>query len=362
MNPVQRRLKAVRTRIRRQKLAGLLVTDPFNVRYVTGFTGDDSIVLLSPRGGVFITDSRYTEQAARELRGSGIALVRRRRDIITEAAAQAKKLRLDLLGFEPKSLTVDAHRRLASSLGGFKLAPAGGIVEELRIIKDSTEVALIRKALKIAETAFQDTRALIRPGMTERDIAAELDFRMRKLGADAAAFPTIIAVNASSSKPHARPGSRKLTPGGMILIDWGARVEGYNSDLTRVLFLDRIPPHWQGKYEAVLAAQKAAIRLARPGIGAAVLDRAARRTLKRHRLGKRFGHGLGHGVGMQIHEGPAIGAKSDLRLKPGMVLTVEPGVYFPGRGGIRIEDMILVTRSGHEILSTLPRGAQDVVL
>jgi len=236
--------------------------------------------------------------------------------------------------------------------------PSRGLVERLRVIKDGSELAAIEQAVAISEEAFRLTVARLAPGVTELEIARLLDRTMEELGADQPGFESIVAFGERPSLPHARPSQRKLKRGEAALFDWGARVQMYNADLTRMAFLDRIPPLYRRLHSVVLAAQRRAVRQVRAGRTAGAIDAVARNYLKAHRHGKHFGHSLGHGVGLDVHEAPTLARGQKTLLRPGMVITVEPGVYLPGAGGVRIEDMLRVTRNGHVSLTSLPRSLE----
>jgi len=357
---VARRLAALRRLLRRRELDGLLVTGVHNVGYLTGFTGEDSAALFTADEAFFLTDGRYTEQASRETRG--LAILQRRRGLMELAGRTAARLGLRRLGFEPDRLTVQQHTDLGRRARGVELVPQRGVIEEMRQVKEAGEIRVILKAIRIAEEAFGSIRAAIRPGRTERELAHMLDAAMVRLGADGAAFPTIVAAGERTSLPHARPTTRAIRSGDAVLFDWGARFECYTSDLTRTVFVDRISPFFEALYRVVLDAQRRALRSVRPGRTADRIDQAARDCIKAARHGKHFGHGLGHGTGREVHELPVLNARSKAVLRPRMVFTVEPGVYLPGRGGVRIEDDVLVTRDGCRVLTTTPKSLRDVIV
>ena len=340
--------------LKAQSIDGLLVTDPRNVRYLSGFKGEDSALLVTPHETALLTDGRYSEQAQGETRG--IAIRVRHKSLMEFAAAEAHRAGLERLGVEAQDVTLAQARALERSLTRTAVKPASGMVEGLRIVKDRTEVAEIRRAVAIAEEAFRATASKVRPGATELELARLLDRTMEDLGADGPAFATIVAAGERCSLPHARPTNRRIGRNDAVLFDWGAAVNGYHSDLTRLVFVDRIPQLYRRLYDAVLEAQRRAIAQLRPGRRAGSIDASARAVLKARRLNKHFTHGLGHGLGLRIHETPVLGAGSQTILRPGMVFTVEPGVYLPGRGGVRIEDDVLITRTGHATLTSLPKS------
>jgi Xaa-Pro aminopeptidase len=353
-----RRARLLR-RIRREKLDALLVTNVHNVRYLSGFLGDDSALLVTPERTYLLTDSRYVEQAEAETRGIGIVL--RRKGMMPVAAATARKAGVRTLGVEGRTMTMAEAEELRKALPKAAVKPTRGMVERLRMIKDKSEIAAISRAAAIADEAFRLTLAHVAPGRTERELALILERTMQDLGADEPAFPTIVAAGERSSLPHARPTDRRIRRGEAVLFDWGARWRLYASDLTRVVFLDRIRDDFQRRYRLVLAAQRRALARVRVGCSAGKLDAAARSYLKAHRCGKYFGHSLGHGVGLEVHEAPGISPGQDTLLKAGMVITIEPGVYVAGQGGVRIEDLVLVTRNGPRILTASPRWPPSVL-
>ena len=351
--PAVRRKNLVR-RFRAEGIDGLLLTDCRNIFYLSGFRGDDSALLVTRDDAFLITDSRFEEEAAEMVRGIHL-VVRKRHGLMRTCAETARKAGVGRLGVEAKDITLTQADELDKCRRKMGIHKTRDVVENLRLIKDASELAAIRKALKIAEEGFRLTLAAIGPGMSERDAALHLDRTMQDLGAQESAFPTICAAGSRASLPHAMPTTRKIRKGEPVLFDWGARCDMYHSDLTRLACWDRIPPTFSRIYGILLAAQRRAIAAVRPGRRAADVDESARASLRAHRFGKRFGHGLGHGVGLAIHEAPILGPKQDALLRPGMVMTIEPGVYFPGRGGVRIEDVVLVTHTGCKVLSSAPK-------
>jgi len=357
----QRRGK-VRRILKRQQLDGLLVTHFPNVTYLTGFTGDDSYLVLHRQGQTLVTDSRYTTQLEDECPGLDL-YVRRSSESMDKAVAKVvRRAKLGKLGIEANCIAVGFRDRLADHLKRTELVATSDLVEQLRMIKDSQEVAQIRRAVRVAERALEVVRASLRPDETEKQIAARLEYQMRLFGADASSFRPIVAVGPRAALPHASPGERTVGSSGVLLIDWGAELGGYKSDLTRVLLTDRIPPKLERIYRVVFTAQSKAIAAIRPGVTASEVDRVARAYIERAGYASRFGHGLGHGIGLEVHEAPRLGPDRPLVLKPGMVLTIEPGIYLPGFAGVRIEDDVLVTRSGHEVLSTLAKRLEEMVV
>lgn len=336
-----------------------LVTAPQDVGYLSGFTGEDSYLLLSRRWCVLITDGRYTEQARIDCKDIEIHT---RTGPITKAITETLRGRnVRRVVIQGEHVTLAMHERLTGAVGRKKLIPLSSITASLRVVKDSNEIRSIRKAIRIAEAAFGGLIGGGMVGRSEQQIAAELDYRMRELGADGTAFETIVAAGANGSRPHHRPGGRKVKRDEAVLFDWGAKAGGYCSDLTRVVFAGKISPKIAELYEVVLSAQQAGIRAIRPGVQCSSPDTAARKVIEQAGYGERFTHGTGHGIGRDIHESPVLGRTNKMRLKAGMVVTVEPGIYLPGIGGVRIEDDILVTPRGRERLGSLPRSPDKMI-
>lgn len=354
------RRRRIERQFRKEGIDGLLVTEVCNVRYLSGFTGGDSALLVRRGGAFLLTDGRYDEQAGQETRGLEICV--RQKGMAAFAARVARKADVGALGVEADAMSLAEYKTLTAQLGKTACRLTSGMVEGLRMIKDRHEVAAISRAAKIAQEAFLATVAQLRPGRTEIEIARLLDRTMEDMGADAPGFPTIVAAGKRTSLPHAQPTYRKIRKGDTILFDWGARVEGYHSDLTRLVFLDRISQFFKRLYEAVLGAQRQALARMRPGCSAGSVDASVRAVLKARRLNRYFTHGLGHGLGLKVHEAPVLGAKGQVTLRPGMVCTVEPGVYLPGRGGVRIEDDVLITRTGRRLLTSLPKTLDAFLL
>jgi Xaa-Pro aminopeptidase len=351
----------LRREIRRRRIHGLLVTDPLDVGYLAGFTGEDSWLLAGAGKGCLITDFRYAEQAEAEC--PDFTLVVRRAGLVEAIAPVVRRKGIKRLGFDPDTTTVSLLSRLRKSLKGVRLVPVQRIVGGLRTIKDRAEQQAIRHAVGVAEEAWAAFRKNVRRGMTEGRLAAELDHQMRLAGADGPAFPTIVGVDASASKPHHHPGAKRLRRGSVLLVDFGAKVGGYVCDLTRVLFAGRIPSHARKVYSLVYEAQAAAIARVGPGAVLSEVDAAARRIIADAGFGEQFQHGLGHGIGRQVHEAPSMGPRDVKgRLEPGMIVTVEPGIYLRGRFGVRIEDDVLVTAKGHEVLTHVEKDLEMMVL
>jgi Xaa-Pro aminopeptidase len=307
---------------------------------------------------LLISDFRYDTQLAEECPGLDVE-IRGTGDSMPDALAKTlSKANIRRLGVEGRSMKLGAAETLREKLPKQVVVTTDGLVEKLREIKDREEIAEIRLAAACAERAFQLTRASIEIGQTEKQVADELEFAMRRFGAVDRAFASIVAVGPRAALPHASPGGARVGESDFVLVDWGAKYRLYRSDMTRMLVTGRITSRFERVYNTVLKAQEKAIAAIRPGISGKEVDAVARRVIAGARFGKRFGHSLGHGVGLDIHEGPALAKTGKEPLVAGMVVTVEPGIYLPGWGGIRIEDDVLVTRDGHEVLTSLPKSLE----
>ncbi|MBN2473782.1 MAG: aminopeptidase P family protein [Pirellulales bacterium] len=352
----------LRKAINRAGADALLVTNFTNVTYLTGFTGDDSYLLVARRGERVLSDSRYTTQLGEECPGLDLHIRSHRVTMIQAVAKVLKSSKIGRLAIEADSMTVSLRNKIAAELPRMEIVATSGLVENLRQIKDKHEIARIRRAVWCAEKAFGVIRATLRPEMSEKQVAVELEHQMRLFGARYRGFASIVGVGPRAALPHAVPTDRQIRESDFVLIDWGADEGLYKSDLTRVLVTGKISPKLERIYGVVLKAQTRAIAAIRPGALAKDIDKIARETIANAGYGRRFGHGLGHGVGLEIHEAPRLAAKSETVLKPGMVITVEPGIYLPGWGGVRIEDDVLVTRKGHEVLTSVPKQWESAIL
>ncbi len=353
---IQARLDALRRGMDALACDGFFsLSQPAN-QYLTGFIGTTSAVVVSRDAAIFLCDFRYTEQAGEQVSGFDI-------EEFTGSIVEAVAKRLNALGvtkaaFDPAVLTVadadDVDRHLQATL-----EPAPDIVKSIRLRKDPSEIAKIRAASELAEGVLLDVAAGLAEGTTEREAAAKLEFEFKRRGAFGPSFDTIALFGARSSLPHGMPGDAPLTPGDIVLFDLGCRMNGYCSDLTRTYAFGRIPGAWfEEIYELTRTAQQLALEAVRPGMSTRELDGVARNLIRDAGHGDHFGHGLGHGVGIEIHESPRLSPHMDTVLEPGMVVTVEPGVYLPGQGGVRIEDLVVVTETGCECLTTSSKRLQ----
>jgi Xaa-Pro aminopeptidase len=356
------RRQRLRQLLRREKIDALLVTDFVNVTYLTGFTGDDSYLLVTPDDDVLVTDPRYTTQLEEECPGLALYVRDPGTRMLPATAAAIKKAGVERVGAEGESLPVNSLRRLGEELPKVEFTMTDGLVESLRIVKDRTEVEAIRAAGVIARRAFEVVRAGWTPSATERDVARELEYQARRFGGRSLSFEAIVAAGPRSALPHARPTDRRVGDDPFTLIDWGVYGHLYASDLTRMLHAGPPSKKFAQVYSVVLEAQLEGIEAIRPGVKCEEVDAAARRRIEVAGFGKKFGHGLGHGLGLQVHEAPRLSRNQATILRPGMVVTVEPGIYLPGWGGIRIEDDVLVTKSGYELLTDMPKRLEDCVI
>jgi Xaa-Pro aminopeptidase len=337
-------VKALRCR----NIGSFLVTSQANIQYLSGFSGHDSAVMISKKGRYILTDSRYIEEAGQAAKDFTPLLVRR--SMYDEIAGICKKERSAMLGFEANNLPFAIAKKLQTALAGTRLVNASGMVEEIRQVKDPGEIAKIKKSVGLAKKVMGRLAALVRPGASEKELAIKAEMMFLKSGARPS-FDPIVASGANSSKPHARPMAHALKKGTHVMIDIGCCLDGYCSDMTRTFFIGKHSGKFADIYGIVKQAQKLAIEAIAPGVEARKVDAVARDYITNSGYGDNFGHSLGHGVGLEVHEGPSISSSSRTKLAAGMVFTVEPAIYLPGQGGVRAEEMVLVTKHGCEILT-----------
>jgi Xaa-Pro aminopeptidase len=345
------------------RLDGLLITHLPNIRYLCGFSGSAGAILISESKSVFFTDGRYREQAQVEVQGSRIVVARK--PPLSAAAewlvANAKKLGAKTLGIEAEHLSVAERSRLAKALpSALRLREAPPLVEQARMTKDAEEIERLRAAVLLGASLFDVALRTIRPGVKETEVAAELEYAARRAGADGMSFDTIIASGARSALPHGRASEAAIPANGFVVCDFGVILAGYCSDMTRTVHVGRPDEETRRVYAAVRDAQQAALGTVRAGVSVGDVDRSARKVLQRNGLGRRFTHSTGHGVGLEIHEAPRLAAGQKDVLQAGMVITIEPGAYLPGVGGVRIEDMVVVTEQACQILT--PTGKELITI
>ena len=357
------RRAALQAAVAERELDALLVTNLVNVRWLTGFDGSNAAVVLggADQPGRFITDFRYLTQSAEQLDPEW------EREIATDLlkrAVEGLPAEPLKLGFDDGHLTVRQHAQLAKLAGEredeVELVAAGGIVEGLRAVKDDAEVERIRAAAKLADAAFEEVVGAGIVGRTERDVALDLEMAMRRRGAEGVSFPPIVAAAEHGARPHAVPRDVPIPENTLVVIDWGAQLDGYASDCTRTVATGDLDPRDAEIYETVLVAQEAALSAVRAGPTGREVDAVARTIIDDAGHAEHFGHGLGHGVGMEVHEGPRLGKTGTVELAAGNIVTVEPGIYVPGAIGVRIEDLVVVTEDGCEILNGLPKALRTV--
>lgn len=362
MSRYAKRRQKLFSAVKKQGAEAMLVTDFTNVTYLTGFTGDDSYLLLREEDSVILSDPRYTIQIEEECPGLSAAIRKPGVSLIGLLKGLLRKTHETRIVVEAASMSLHLRDSILKEIPGLELIPASGLVEELRLIKDKEEIERTRAAVRQAESGFAVIRAALRGCQTEKQIANELEYQMRLFGAKGCAFPSIVAVGARAALPHATLSDREVGSADLLLIDWGASESLYRSDLTRVLVTGRLSPKLEKIYRIVLEAQVSAIDAIRPGMTCEDVDRVARDIIDKAGYGKYFGHGLGHGLGLHVHEGPRLAKGVKTLLQPGMIVTVEPGIYLPDWGGVRIEDDVLVTRDGCEVLTSVSKELEDAVV
>ena len=342
-------------RLTGKTLEALLIVDLKNIRYLCGFTGSEGTLLLTRKGGVFFTDGRYSIQAKQEIKGLRIVIFKEKWKSVIKFI---KELRIDSLGIESNCLTVDIYDSLKKNLKKTTILSIKDSIRNLRIVKQKQETKYIEKASKIAYNAFLDIVSFIKPGIKERDLAVELEYRMKKRGAEDCAFNTIVASGIRAALPHATPTNKRFNYGELVVIDFGAVHKGYCSDETVTVGIGKVNKELQRIYQIVKDAHDKTIDAIKPGKKAREIDNVARDWIKSKGYGRFFTHATGHGLGLDVHEPPVISAKTEDVIEEGMVFTVEPGIYIPRIGGIRIEDVVLVTKEGAKILTLIDKRFQ----
>lgn len=342
------KLQKLRKILQEQNIDGILITNEYNRRYMTGFTGTAGVAIVSQNDAVFITDFRYTEQATAQTKDYRI--VQHEATLLEEIATQVKAMGIKLLGFEKDSVSYGTYE-LYKNVIQADLVPVSGLIEKIRLIKTAQEINIIKVACEIADHAFTHILDYIKPGKTELDVSNELEFFMRQQGATQSSFDTIVASGLRSALPHGVATNKVIEKGDFVTLDFGALYNGYISDITRTVAVGEPSEKLVEMYNTVLASQLLALEKVGPGLTGIQADAIARDYLTEKGYGEAFGHSLGHGIGLEVHEGPGLSKRSNTVLEPGMAVTIEPGVYVPGVGGVRIEDDILITESGNELLT-----------
>ena len=368
------RLRNLQASLASNKLGCLLITHLPNVHYLSGFTGSAATLLVKERGCILFTDGRYRAQAEQEVKGAKIVVTRQsplwaaagwlvaRRGVSSSGSSKSRLNKSEssvsrTVGIEPESLTAGMRDHLASLLKGMaRLRSSPPLVERARMVKDAAEIRCIRRAVALGASLFTVAREKIRPGVTEIEVAGAMEYQARRGGADGMSFPTILASGARSAIVHGRASGARIPALGFVVCDFGVILAGYCSDRTRTVHVGKPSEEARSLYGSVLEAQQRAIEAVRPGATAAEVDGAARRVLRHRKLARYFTHSTGHGLGLEIHEAPRLAVGQAQKLEPGMVITIEPGAYVPGKWGVRIEDVVLVTSSGCEVLTPTDKG------
>ncbi len=339
--------------ISRLRLSGIIITDMKNVRYFTGFTGSDGALVVGENGGMFLTDGRYTTQAKGEVASFSVTEYRNKIQGIVDAVGS---LKMKKVGVESHAMSLYFFNAIKPRLPERRVVPIEEDLALLRMVKDQDEIDDLKESIRISEESFGQVTALMKAGTREDDIAIELEYRMKKGGSGVLPFPIIVAAGTNGALPHAHAGDRRLEAGNLLTVDFGAQYRGYHSDQTVTVMIERDGAKEREVHGVVLEAQRRAIAAVKPGVPTKDIDAIARDYIKERGYGDYFTHGTGHGVGLDIHEPPSVSPLGKELLEEGMVVTVEPGIYIPGWGGVRIEDMILVGKTGPSILTTIPKS------
>lgn len=342
------KLNKIRTAMQKENLDALLITSPINRRYMTGFTGTAGAVVITLEKAIFITDFRYTSQASEQAKG--FEVVEHKQSIISEIRDQLLAAKVKRIGFEKDHVTFAMYEQYKSAIDG-ELVPVSNLVENLRLYKSADELKIMKKAAEIADQAYQHIQGFIKPGVKEIEISNELEFFMRRQGADSSSFDTIVASGWRSALPHGVASEKEIQNGELVTLDYGALYQGYCSDTTRTVAVGEISDELKNIYDIVLEAQLRGVKGIKPGMTGKEADALTRDYISEKGYGDHYGHSAGHGLGMEVHEAPALSRLSETTLQPGMVVTVEPGIYVPDVGGCRIEDDIIITENGNERLT-----------
>jgi Xaa-Pro aminopeptidase len=337
----------------RLELGGIIITDIKNIRYFSGFTGSDGALVVCEKGGTFLTDGRYTTQATGEVTSFSVKEYRNKTQGITD---EVRALKLKKVGIESRVLPLFLFNAIKSRLPGRRIVPIEEDLAALRMVKEHDEIETLKESIRISEESFAEVAALITAPSREEEIAVELEYRMKKKGSGPLPFPIIVAAGANGALPHAHAGARKIEAGDLVTIDFGAQYRGYHSDQTVTVMIGRDGAKEHEVYDVVHQAQQHAIAAIRPDVSVKAVDKVARDYIIERGYGDYFTHGTGHGVGLDIHEPPRLSPLGEEVLQEGMVVTVEPGIYIPGWGGVRIEDMVLVGKAGPCVLTTIPKS------
>lgn len=350
------KLQKVREGLSKLGLDGLLITSNYNRRYISNFTGSSGVVLVSSTDAKFITDFRYVEQATEQCEGFDI--VKHSGSIPDAVAEQVKLLGIKRLGFEQEHVTYSSYKTYEETVQA-ELVPVSGLIEKIRLIKTDAEIKILKVAADIADAAYKHILEFIRPGISELDVSNELEFFMRRAGATSSSFDIIVASGKRSALPHGVATDKLIEKGDFVTLDFGAYYKGYVSDITRTLAVGEPDPKLKEIYEVVYEAQRLGMEGIKPGMTGKEADSLTRDYITEKGFGENFGHSTGHGIGLEVHEGPALSFKSETKLEPGMIVTVEPGIYIPELGGVRIEDDTILTATGNE---TLTHSTKELII
>jgi Xaa-Pro aminopeptidase len=353
----QERISRIKKVLREDHLDGILITSLENIHYLSGFTGSDAALVVTETKGYFLADSRYTTQARGEVSGFEVIEYNKKIEGLSDLL---NDLGLRGIGFEPQNLTYGAHKELAEKVREGELIPLNERIKNIRVVKDDEEIGRIKRTIDIASKSLKENIWRIKPGTGENEIALELEFSMRRNGADGISFDTIVISGARSALPHGKPSEKRIDEGDFIIVDFGSRCGGYYSDETCTFFCGKPSRRQKEVYQIVKDAHDRTIASVRPGRRAMELDAIARGWIKDAGYGAYFGHMTGHGVGLAVHENPVIGPESEDVVEEGMIFTIEPGIYIPGWGGVRIEDMVLVTGNGCDVLTNFSKEIEII--
>jgi Xaa-Pro aminopeptidase len=355
----RKRIDALRKAMLAENLDGVIVNHLDHIRYLTGFTGSSAMLIITRRAADFFTDFRYQDQSAKQVKGARIHIIKGDPTGALKDFPQFN-MKNHRQGFNGEYLTFSGRSRLGKSLGKAILVPADGIFSELGWVKDTEEIASIARAVGISDVAFERVLPLVRPGVRECEVAAELEYQMIMLGSEKAAFESIVASGYRSALPHGAASKKKIRKGDFVTFDFGATVNGYVSDITRTVVVGKATARQKRVYDLVLRANRAGIARVKAGVSGKTVDSACRKIITRAGFGKNFGHGTGHGIGFFVHVGPRLSTISDDKLKVNNVITIEPGVYISGWGGVRIEDDVVVKRTGRQVLTKAPKNLLEL--
>nr|WP_224749747.1 Xaa-Pro peptidase family protein [Polycladospora coralii] len=343
------RLQQLRSNMKEQAIEALLITNPTNRKYISGFTGSSGLILITETENILITDFRYVSQV--KTQSPHYKMIQHTGPILDTVVSECRRMGVQTVAFEQDHITFAIYQDLQKKLGSVKLEPSSGCIELLRMQKDDAELAIMQEAARIADTAFSNILNVIKPGMKEKEIALQLEIDMRRMGASSSSFDIIVASGERSALPHGTASDKVLAKGELVTMDFGAYYKGYASDITRTIMLGKPNEKQKEIYDIVLEAGNRTIEALRPGITGKEADAVARDYISAHGYGEYFGHSTGHGLGLDVHEAPGLSTKGNITLQPGMVVTVEPGIYLPTVGGVRIEDDVVITAEGHHVLT-----------